>query len=158
STQSAAHFIQDAAGTPVISLSSSRNPSNAGQTVTLTANVSLGGGSVGGTIEFYDGGTLLGSAAIAAGRATWTSSALPVGSHAVTARYVGVADVPPSQSGVFVQAVGGPGWKDRATSTSVTSSSNPSAIDAPVVFTADVTGSSSSAPTGRILFMVDGQV
>jgi len=160
STQSAAHFIQDAAGTPVVSLSSSRNPSNVGQTVTLTANVSLGGGSVGGTVEFYDGATLLGSAAIAAGRATWTSGALSAGSHAVTARYVaavGVTDVPSSQSGVFVQAVGEPGWKDRATSMSLTSS-NPSAIDAPVVFTADVTGSSSSAPTGRILFMVDGQV
>ncbi len=40
----------------------------------------------------------------------------------------------------------------------LSSSSNPSVIDAPVVFTADVAGSSNSTPGGRILFMVDGQV
>ena len=158
STQSVSHLVQNAAGTPVISVSSSRNPSNLGQTVTLTANVAFGGGSVGGTIEFYDGGTLIGSSAIAAGRATLTTSVLPAGSHAITARYTGFADVPPSRSPVFVQAVGASGWKNRATTMTLSSSSNPSVIDAPVVFTADVAGSSGSMPNGRILFMVNGEV
>ena len=157
-TGTAQHLIQDAAGTPVISISSSRNPSNLGQTVTLTANVNLGAGTVSGTIEFYDGATLIGTAVISAGRATLTTSALAAGSHAITARSVGVADIPPSRSGVFVQAVGGSGWKDRATTTTLTSSPNPSVIDAPVVLTADVIGSSSVMPNGRVLFMVDGEV
>jgi len=157
-TRSITHVIQNAAGTPGLSISSSRNPSNLGQTVTLTANVSFGSGSVSGTIEFYDGGTLIGSSAIAAGRATLTTSALPAGSHAITARYTGLGDVPPSRSPVFVQAVGGSGWKDRTTTMAVSSSANPSIIDAPVVFTADVAGSSGSMPNGRILFMVNGQV
>jgi len=150
--------IQNAAGTPAVSISSSRNPSNLGQTVTLTANVSFGSGSASGTIEFYDGATLIGSATIAAGRATLTTSALPAGSHAITARYTGVGDVPPSRSPVFVQAVGASGWKDRATTMTLSSSANPSMIDAPVIFTADVAGSSGSIPNGRILFMVDGEV
>ena len=158
STESVSHVVQNAAGTPVISVSSSRNPSNLGQTVTLTANVTFGSGSVGGTIEFYDGDTLIGSSAIAAGRATLTTSALPAGSHAIRAHYTGLADVPPSVSPVLVQAVGASGWKNRATTMALSSSSSPSAIDAPVVFTADVTGSSGSMPNGRILFMVDGQV
>jgi Concanavalin A-like lectin/glucanases superfamily/MBG domain (YGX type)/Bacterial Ig-like domain (group 3)/IPT/TIG domain/MBG domain/WD40-like Beta Propeller Repeat len=158
SSEAVSHLVQNAAGTPVIAISSSRNPSNAGQTVTLTANVTLGSGSTGGTIEFYDGAALIGSAPIAAGRATLTTGALAAGSHAITARYAGFADVPPSRSPVFVQAVGASGWKNRATTMALSSSANPSVIDAPVTYIADVTGSSGSLPNGRILFMINGQV
>ncbi len=42
SAESVSHLVQNASGTPAISISSSRNPSNVGQSVTLTANVNLG--------------------------------------------------------------------------------------------------------------------
>ena len=40
----------------------------------------------------------------------------------------------------------------------LTSSANPSPLGTAVVFTANVTGSSSTMPTGRIVVMVNGQV
>jgi hypothetical protein len=154
---SSSHVVNTAAFTPVLSISSSRNPSSTGQTVTLTANVTMPSGAVSGTVSFYDGATLIGSATIASGRATLTTGALTNGSHAITARFLGSAQAPPSISPVFVQAVGASGWKNRATTTSVAASANPSPLGGAVVFTATVT-SSSSAPGGRVLFMVDGQV
>ena len=40
----------------------------------------------------------------------------------------------------------------------LSSSANPSALGTAVVFTASVTGSTSTMPTGRIVIMVNGQV
>jgi hypothetical protein len=113
-------------------------------------------GPVAGTVQFYSGNTLLGSGTIGAGKATFTSTALPTGSHAVTAFYTGGASAPPSRSAVFVQAVGPGSWKNRATSMTLSSSADPSALGTAVTFTARVTGSTGSMPTGRILVMVDG--
>jgi hypothetical protein len=154
-TGAASHVIRDASQTPSLALSSSRNPSNTGQSVTLTTTVSMPAGPVSGTVEFYDGVALLGTSAISAGRATFTTATLPAGSHAITARYTGANGVPPVRSDVFVQAVGAAGWKNRASSMTVTASPNPAALGETVVVTADVTGAS-GAPTGHILFMVDG--
>ena len=156
-TGSSSHTVNGANFTPVIALSSSRNPASTGQTVTFTANVSMSSGPVGGTITFYDGATALGSAAISAGRATLTTATLPAGSHAITARYEG-SSAPPSSSPVLVQAVGSNGWKNRATSLGLTASANPSVLGDTVTLTATVTGSSQAAPTGRVLFMVNGEV
>jgi hypothetical protein len=156
-TGSSSHTVNSAASTPVVSLSSSRNPSTAGQSVTLTANVSMSAGPVSGSVAFYDGATLLGSSAISAGRATVSTTALAAGSHAITARYLGGA-APPSTSPLFVQAVGLSGWKNRTTTTTLAASANPSTLGEAVVLTATVTGSSSTTPTGRVLFMVNGQV
>ena len=150
---STSHVVMTAAQTPTVTLSSSRNPSNVGQSVTLTANVSLGGGSV----EFYDGSTLLGTAAISAGRATVTTATLPAGSHAITARYLGSASVPAAHSAVFVQAVGDPGWKDRTSSLVVSTSPASSTPGSPITISATVSGSS-GAPTGTVIFMVNGEV
>ena len=65
----AAHVILPASETPTLTLSSSRNPANVGQSVTLTANVSMSSGPVSGLVEFFDGGTVIGTAAIASGQA-----------------------------------------------------------------------------------------
>jgi hypothetical protein len=155
---SASHVVNAAAATPVIAITSSRNPSSTGQSVTLTANISMSSGAVNGSIAFYDGATLLGTSTIAAGRATRTLSTLAAGSHAITARFLGSAGAPPAISPVFVQAVGANGWKNRTTTMSLSPSANPSALGDAVTFTATVTASSSTTPTGRILFMVDGVV
>jgi hypothetical protein len=126
--------------------------------VTFTANVSMASGSVDGNVQFWDGGTLLGTSGISAGRVTLVTTALASGSHAITARYMGNASAPPTVSEVLVQAVGGRGWKSRATSASVSSSSNPVALGSAVTITATVSGSSSMVPSGRVLFMVNGSI
>ena len=147
------HVVMTAAQTPSITITSSRNPSNTGQSVTLTANVSAGTG----VVEFYDGATMLGTAPISAGRATLTTAALAAGSHAVVVRYPGNGQVPPAYSAVFVQAVGAAGWKDRTSSIAVSTSPSASAPGAPVTVSATVSGTS-GAPTGTVVFMVNGEV
>ena len=150
------HTVRDASGTPAITVTSSRNPANLGQSVTLTANIAMASGPVSGTIQFYDGATLLGSGPISAGRATFTTSSLSAGSHAVVARFAGNATAPPAMSPVFVQAVGASGWKDRATTMTLTTAPEPSTVGGPVTVTATVSGSSGT-PTGRILILVNGE-
>jgi hypothetical protein len=158
SVATSTHVIRTTSSTPTISLSSSRNPASTGQSVTLTANLSMSSGSVTGSVQFWDGDTLLATSTISAGRATWTTSSLANGSHAITARYLGSASAAPSNSGVLVQAVGGSGWRNRSTSASVASSANPTAVGNPISLTATIVGSWSAVPTGRVLFMIDGTV
>jgi hypothetical protein len=154
----ATHAVNSAAGTPTVALSSSRNPANIGQSVTLTAAVSMSGNPLGGVVQFYDGGVPLGSATISAGQARLTTTAFTAGSHAITARYAESADVPPVLSGVLVQSITDSGWKNRTTSLTLSASPNPAPLGSSVVFTATVTGSTGTMPGGRVLFMVNGQV
>ena len=70
---------------------------------------------------------------------------------------LGSASAPPAISGVFVQAVGSSGWKNRTSTTTLSASPNPSALGATVTLTANVTGSNGT-PAGAVLFMVNGQV
>ena len=153
-SRTAAHVVATTGATPAIALASSRQPASTGQSVTFTASITV---ATTGTIQFYDGATLLGSASIASGLATFTTSSLAAGSHAVWARFTGTAGAPPAFSPVFVQAVNGSGWKDRTSTLALVSSANPSALGTTVTFTATASGSSGT-PTGRILFLVDGFV
>jgi Autotransporter beta-domain/Bacterial Ig-like domain (group 3)/Putative Ig domain len=89
------------------SLSSSRNPSAQGQPVTFTATVS-GGSSPSGTVTFYDGGASIGTAALSGVAATFTTSALALGTHAITAKYGGNASNTASTSPVLQQSVAVP--------------------------------------------------
>ena len=75
--------------TPVIALASSMNPSAVAQPVTFTATVSSSVGTPTGTVTFWDGTTQLGAGTLASGVATYATSALPVGAHAITAQYSG---------------------------------------------------------------------
>ena len=66
-----------------------------GQAGTLTATVTQSmpnRPAPTGTVSFYDGTTLLGSAALSSGSADLATSALAVGSHSITAVYSGSAD------------------------------------------------------------------
>lgn len=153
-SRTATHVVNAAAATPAITVTSSRQPASTGQSITFTATITV---ATSGTIQFYDGATLLGSGAIGSGRATFATSSLAAGSHAIWARFTGNASAPPVNSPVFVQAVNGSGYKDRTSTLAVVSSANPSALGATVTFTATASGSSGT-PTGRILFLVDGFV
>jgi len=154
---SASHTVNSAAATPSIAIASNRNPSTVGQSVTLTANLSMTAGPVNGTVQFYDGAVLLGTSTIASGSAAFTTTAFAAGSHAITVRFLGSPSAPPVISGVFVQAVGSSGWKNRTSTTTLSASPNPSALGGTVTLTANVSGPN-GMPAGAVLFMVDGQV
>lgn len=71
-------------------LTSSQNPSAEGEAVTFTATVTASGTGPAGTVRFSaDGTDLAAPVATMGGVATLTVSALPVGSHTVTATFAG---------------------------------------------------------------------
>ncbi|HEX5090456.1 MAG TPA: Ig-like domain-containing protein [Nocardioides sp.] len=78
-----------AASDTTTTLTSSANPSLAGQAVTLTATVT--GDSPTGQVVFGEPGTTLGVADLTSGVATLVVSSLGVGSHVITATYNGDA-------------------------------------------------------------------
>ncbi|MFZ0927649.1 MAG: Ig-like domain repeat protein, partial [Syntrophobacteraceae bacterium] len=78
--------------TSAVSLSSSPNPSNYGDSVTFMATVSAAAGTPTGTVTFSDGATVLGTGALSGGQATFATSSLSAGSHTITASYGGDAN------------------------------------------------------------------
>jgi hypothetical protein len=76
--------------TTTTALASSLNPSNFGQSVTFTANVTPQySGTVKGSVTFYDGTTALKTVALSGGLAKFTTSTLTSGGHNITATYNG---------------------------------------------------------------------
>jgi hypothetical protein len=129
-------------------LTSSNNPSNYGESVTLTATVTPShGGSPGGTVTFFHLGTALGTGTISGGVAKLTVSNLGVGVDHLTATYAGSANYLTSTSSALAQTVG-----QAVTSTSLVSSKNPSTHGTSVTFTATVVASSGPAATGSVTF------
>ena len=77
--------------------------------MTLTATVSGTGATPSGTVTFRDGAITLGTGTLnGAGRATFITSSLSVGSHSITAVYGGSAAFTASTSAALVQVVGIP--------------------------------------------------
>lgn len=138
------------------SLSSTPNSSFFGQSVTITAVVSItapGSGTLTGTVEFFDGLTSIGTANISSGVATLSSSALAVGTHSITAVYSGSSDFLPSTSPPWSQAV-----NQAVTSTAISSSANPAPFGQSITFTATISVTSGSGtPTGTVSFF-DGAI
>ncbi|MFR9791020.1 Ig-like domain repeat protein [Streptomyces sp. MB22_4] len=134
------------------SLTSAPDPSVFGEPKTLTATVTAvppGSGTPTGTVDFFDGATLLGTATLSGGTATLTTSALAVGSHSLTAVYSGDADFTGSTSPADVQTV-----TQAASATSLTSAPDPSVFGEPKTLTATVTAvpPGSGTPTGTVDF------
>jgi hypothetical protein len=72
------------------SLTSSINPSTFGQSVTFTAIVSTDNGDIPAAVDFYEGNTMIGSAAPSPDTLeTFTISTLSVGTHSITASFSG---------------------------------------------------------------------
>lgn len=87
-------------------LTSSLNPSTSGQKVTFTAKVAAPGHPTPtGTVQFKDGTTVLGSAGLSSGTATFSTTSLATGSHSITAVYSGAADFATSTSSVLSETV-----------------------------------------------------
>jgi len=74
----------------------------------FTFNVSVTGGAPTGMVQLFDGTTMIGTAAaVSGGMATPTAPALPVGTHAISAHYLGDTTTNASQSGTLNLTVTG---------------------------------------------------
>jgi hypothetical protein len=134
------------------SLASSVNPSRVGEAVTFTATVASGyAGTPTGTVTFTVDGAPAPVVLGGAGSATFTTSALTAGTHAVSATYGGDATYATSASAPLTQAV-----NTAATTTTLASSVNPSSAGQAVTFTATVASSFTGTPTGTVVFTIDG--
>lgn len=102
---SSSNQVTHVVSTTSTTLTSSLNPSRSGQPVTFTATVSGSGGTPTSTVTFKDGAALLGSSPLAGGVATFTTAALTVGSHSITASYGGSATLAASMSASVIQVV-----------------------------------------------------
>ena len=133
-------------------LGSSPNPSVVGESVALTASVSVsppGAGSPSGTVEFFDGATSLGTSPLVSGSAVLNTAAIAVGARSLTAVYSGDASFAGSTSPVHAHTV-----DQAATSTALTSAPNPSTLGSSVALTATVSVGppASGTPTGSVEF------
>jgi hypothetical protein len=122
--------------------------------VPLTATVT-GVSAPEGTVTFRDGAVTLGTAKLGAhGLATFTTSTLAIGAHALRASYGGTATLAPSASPVVNMTV-----DPDAVVVTLSASANPSRVNEAVTFTARLTsGSGSSAPTGSVIFRDGGTI
>jgi len=111
------------------------NPSVEGLPVTFTATVSAAAATLApsGTVQFFDGATLLGTGTVTGGVASLVTPFSVAGSHSITAAYVGDGNYLGSTSPAITQTV------LRATTTVVTSNRVPSANPGQsITFTATV--------------------
>jgi hypothetical protein len=92
--------------TTTTALASSLNPSIVGQSVTFTATVTPEfGGTVKGTVTFYDGTTALKTVYLNGGAAKFTTKTLISGTHSITAAYNGSTNFSGSSSAPLTQTV-----------------------------------------------------
>lgn len=132
-----------------VAIASSVASSVLGQSVTFTATVSAvspGSGTPTGTVTFYNGSTVLGTASLSNGVAHFTTSGLTVGSHTIKATYGGNADFTTSS-----KSISQPVKKD---STKLTASPTSATVNQAVTLTAKVAVASpgSGTPTGTVKF------
>lgn len=133
-------------------VTSSDNPSLAGHSVTFTITVAGTAGTPTGSVTLKDGATTLAGPLTldGSGQATFTTSALAVGTHLITAEYPGESSGSPiyaaSNSSTLNQVV-----NLVSTTTAVTSSPNPSVSGQNVTFSVTVNAADSSTPTGTVV-------
>ncbi len=134
-------------------LTTTPNPSNLGQSVTMTATVHAQNGSTPtGTVIFESNGVQIGSASLNnSGVAVLNYSNLTVGTDSLVAMYQGSSTLAPSTSNTVMQVVN----RDASTAT-VTSSPNPSTGGEQVTITATVSPAGPPAPTGVVGFTSNG--
>jgi hypothetical protein len=140
--------VSAVASTTSIGRTTGTSPTTYGATVTWTAHVTQGaGGTPTGTVDFYEGVTLLGSDTLdGSANATFTSTALSVGTHSdIHAVYLGDTDNAGSTSSSMAQVI------SKASTSTAIESDGPSTYGGSVLFTATVT-SGVGAPTGTVEF------
>jgi hypothetical protein len=135
-------------------VASSSNPAVSGTSVTITATVTSGGSPVTtGTVTFKEGSTTLQAAATvnSQGKATYTTTALSVATHTITAAYSGATGFNAS-TGSVGQLITSAGGGNAATVTAVSSSQNPAVVGSSASITATVTSGGSPVTLGTVTF------
>jgi len=147
--------VRPATTSSTTTVTSTRNPSNIGQSVTFRATVSAPSGGVSGIVAFYDGSELLGTGTISSGVAQFTTGSLAAGGHGIVARYLGNASLPPSVSIALAQTVGS---QSKSSSAAISLTPSSPILGSEVSITATITGGQQKAPIGNVLFMINGEV
>ncbi len=141
--------------TTTTALTASSGAITAGSSVTLTATITPAPGSTGtpsGTVTFLDGVTALGTGTLASGVAGYSTSALTVGTHSITAVYAGDTHFSGSTSSAVTITVN-PVVVPVSTSTALTASTASAISGTSVTFTAIVSPvSGTTKPTGTVTF------
>ncbi len=124
-----------------------------GQSVTFTAAVAptaTNSITPTGTVSFQDGATVLGTATLSGGKATFTTSSLAVASHSITAVYAGDGNFTTSTSSASTQTVS----KASTTTTLTKNTTGATKFGQSVTFTAKLAAVSPGAgtPTGTVTF------
>jgi hypothetical protein len=130
-------------------LASNQVTATYGNTIKFTAQVSPTVPD-GENVLFYDGPTLLGNVLTSGSNAVYTTNALSVGPHTITANYVGDTDYTQS-SNAITQSV-----SQVSTTLYLSSNQISSTYGNTVTFTANVYASA-GMPTGAVQFEVDGK-
>jgi hypothetical protein len=135
---------------PTVTLSSSLNPSTFGQNVTFKARVTNPSLTPTGSVSFYNGGALMGTAPLAGDSAELSTSALTGGNHTIKAVYGGDANFR-ADSTQLSQSV-----NKEPTSSVLTATPNPSTFGQSVTLRDSVHGSVPDG--GKVYFTLDGVV
>ncbi|MDE1154673.1 MAG: Ig-like domain repeat protein [Acidobacteriaceae bacterium] len=129
-------------------------PSNyspaAGTAITLTAAFQNAALPDSGTVTFSEDEAAVGTGSISGGVATFLTGKLTQGTHLFRADYAGDTQFAPASSIYIVILVGAP--SAATTLTLLNSSKNPSVYGDTVTFTATVTASDGTVPTGTVYF------
>ena len=129
-------------------VSSGQNPSAFGQAVLLTASVQPAfGGAATGNVTFLDGSVTLGTSALSGNVAVLSVSSFTVGTHSLSAAYVGDSNVNGSASTPVTQTV-----NPSPTSVTLASNANPSTYGQNVTFAATVKAAFGTAPASTVSF------
>jgi sugar lactone lactonase YvrE len=138
-----------------VAIASAPNPSNYGNAVTFTVTAtSAGPATPTGAVTILDGGSPIGSATLigSTGAGTFITAALYVGSHTITASYLGDTSNAPSTSAFITQVINPP-TVTTPTSTIASASPNPAVAGALVSISASVqVWHGMAPPTGAITF------
>jgi hypothetical protein len=143
-------------GTSALSLTVAPSPSVCGEPVTICAQVTVAPPSTcvpTGTVTFViSGGPTLTGTLNASGQACVTTSAVPVGSHTITATYAGDSGVGGSTASATMTV------NPASSTTTVTVTPSPSVCGEPVLLCAQVTTvpPGTCTPTGTVTFVVSG--
>ncbi len=145
SSASIAQTVNQAA--TATSVSSNLNPAVWGQSITLSATVTPQyGGTVTGTINFYDGPSLVGTGTVS-GNAASANVVLAVGIHSITAVYSGDSNFLGSTSSPLSQSV-----NQATTAIQLFSSANPSYPNQTVYFTPTIVSQYGGTISGTVTY------
>jgi uncharacterized protein (TIGR03437 family) len=136
-----------------LKIGTSLNPSTVGQPLTITATLNATGGTPGGSVQFYDGTTLLGIVPVTNNQAAFTTNSLAAGSHDLSVKYTGDGTFQPAQAsiGEFISGM--------ASTVTLTASASTAPAGQTLTFTAQVgpaPPANYAAQTGQVLFQDNG--